>query len=93
MRVGDAVTVKYTRALTLQLKPPGSIRSSASQETSAAAPAGAVAGGGAGRQMVIKANVTAVNIQEGYVTLRGPKGISVDQAADASQLRRVKAGD
>lgn len=95
IRVGDTVTVEYARALTLELKPTGSaIRSSSTQAASAPAPAGAVAGGTVGRQVVIMANVTAVNTKEKFVTLRGPKGNSVDLAVpDPAQLKLVKVGD
>ena len=93
IRVGDLVTVEYMRALTLELKGPGGIRSDSTQTSTAPAPAGAVAGGAAGRQVVVMANVTAVNKKEGYVTLRGPKGNSVDVSVDPSQLKRVKVGD
>jgi hypothetical protein len=95
IRVGDTVTVEYARALTLELKPSGSgIRSSSTQAASAPAPAGAVAGGAVGRQVVIMANVTAINTKEGFVTLRGPKGNSVDlSVADPAQLKLVKVGD
>jgi Cu/Ag efflux protein CusF len=95
IRVGDTVTVEYARALTLELMPSGgSIRSSSTQAASAPAPAGAVAGGAVGRQVVIMANVTAVNTKESFVTLRGPKGNSVDlHVADPAQLKRVKVGD
>jgi hypothetical protein len=93
IRVGDVVTVEYMRALTLELKGPGSIRSGSSQAASAAAPTGAVAGGSAARQVVVMANVTAVNTKEKFVTLRGPKGNSVDVQVDPSQLKLVKVGD
>jgi hypothetical protein len=94
IRVGDLVTVEYMRALTLELKGPGATRSASSQAASAPAPAGAVAGGAAARQVVILANVTAVNSKEGYVTLRGPKGNSVDvSVGDPAQLKLVKVGD
>ncbi len=94
IRVGDTVTVEYARALTLELKPAGSVRSSSSQAASAPAPAGAVAGGAVAKQVVIMANVTAVNTKEGYVTLRGPKGNSMDLAVpDPKQLKMVKVGD
>ncbi len=94
IRVGDTVTAEYARALTLELKPAGSMRSSSSEAASAPAPAGAVAGGAAARQVVIMADVTAVNAKEGYVTLRGPKGNSVDLAVpDPKQLKMVKVGD
>jgi len=93
IRVGDLVTVEYVRALTLQLKPSGGLRSSTTETATAPAPAGAVAGGAAAKQVVIMANVTAVNAKGGYVTLRGPKGNSVDLSVDPSQLKLVKVGD
>lgn len=95
IRVGDLVTVDYMRALTLELRPPGSgIRSGSSETATAPAPAGAVAGGAAGRQVVIMANVTAIDKKASVVTLRGPKGNSVDlHVPDPAQLKRVKVGD
>lgn len=93
IKVGDLVTVEYVRALSLQLKPAGGVRSSTTETATAPAPAGAVAGGAAAKQVVIMARVTAVNAKEGYVTLRGPKGNSVDLQVDASQLKLVKVGD
>ena len=93
IRVGDLVTVEYMRALTLELKGPGSVRSG-SADLHRARACRPVAGGAAGRQVVIMANVTAVNTKEGYVTLRGPKGNSVDVSVpDPAQLKRVKVGD
>ncbi len=44
IRVGDLVTVDYVRALTLQLKPSGGLRSSTTETATAPVPAGAVAG-------------------------------------------------
>ena len=95
VKVGDLVTVEYARALTLTLKKTGSgIRESTSQTVTAGAPAGAVAGGAAAHQVTILANVTAVNKKEGFITLRGPKGNSMDLAVpDAAQLKLVKVGD
>jgi hypothetical protein len=95
VKVGDLVTVEYVRALTLELKPAGGgVRSATSQAASAPAPAGAVAGGAIGKQVVIMANVTAVNTKTGAVTLRGPKGNSVElDVKDPAQLKLVKVGD
>jgi hypothetical protein len=94
IRVGDLVTVEYARALTLQLKPAGSVRSSSSETATAPAPAGAVAGGAAAKQVVIMANVTAVNAKGKTVTLRGPKGNSMElEVPDPAQLKLVKVGD
>jgi hypothetical protein len=93
VKVGDLVTVEYVRALTLELKPGGGMRSATTQAASAPAPAGAVAGGAVGKQVVIMANVTAINAKTSTVTLRGPKGNSVDVSVDPSQLKLVKVGD
>lgn len=93
IRVGDLVTVDYQRALTLELKGKGSIRSSSSQATSAPAPAGASAGGSVARQVVLLANVTAKNAKENLITLRGPKGNIIDVTVDPTQLKLVKVGD
>jgi len=93
IRVGDRVTVDYMRALTLELKGKGSIRSSSVQAASASAPAGAVAGGSVSRQVVLLANVDAVNAKENVITLRGPKGNIIDVTVEPSQLKLVKVGD
>lgn len=93
IRIGDLVTVNYKRALTLELKGKGSIRSSSVQAASAPAPAGAVAGGSVSRQVVLRANVDAVNARENVMTLRGPKGNIIDVTIDPSQLKLVKVGD
>lgn len=93
IRVGDRVTVDYMRALTLELKGKGSIRSSSSQAASAPAPAGAVAGGSVGRRLVLLANVTAISARDNLITLRGPKGNFIEVMVDPSQLKLVKVGD
>ncbi len=95
IKVGDLVTVEYARALTLTLKKAGDgIRESTSETATAGAPAGAVAGGAAAHQVTILANVTAVNKKEGFITLRGPKGNSVDLAvSDPGQMKLIKVGD
>lgn len=94
IKVGDLVTVEYAQALSLQLKPSGGIRSATTETASAPAPAGAVAGGATAKQVVIMANVTAVNKKNQTVTLRGPKGNSVDlHVPDPAQLKLVKVGD
>lgn len=93
IRIGDLVTVNYMRALTLELRGKGSIRSSSLQAATAPAPAGAVAGGSVSRQVVLLANVDAVNAKENVITLRGPKGNIIDVTVDPSQLKLVKLGD
>ena len=95
IRVGDLVTVEYARALSLELKKGGNgIREGASKAASAPAPAGATAGGAVGQQITILADVVAVNAKGRFVTLRGPKGNTVDvNVPDPAQLKLVKKGD
>jgi Cu/Ag efflux protein CusF len=95
LKVGDRVQAEYMQALTLQLRKGGNgIRESSVKQGAAAAPAGARPAAAAGRQVTVLADVTAVDRKKSVVTLRGPKGNSVDLAvADPAQLKLVKTGD
>ena len=94
VKVGDLVTVEYVQALTLELKKAGGVSAMTSQSASAAAPAGATAGGAVGQQVTILADVIAVDAKASTVTLRGPKGNTVDlNVRDPNQLKLVKKGD
>lgn len=95
VKVGDRVVVEYTRALSLELKKSGSaIREGSMQTATAPAPAGAVGGGAVANQVVVLADVEAVNIKTSSVTLRGPKGNLVELTVpDPGQLKLVKKGD
>lgn len=95
VKVGDRVVVEYARALSLELKKSGSaVREGSVQSATAPAPAGAVGGGAVANQVVILADVMAVNLKTSSVTLRGPKGNLVELTVpDPGQLKRVKKGD
>lgn len=95
VKVGDLVTVEYAQALSLTLrKAGGGIRESTVAAASAPAPAGAVAGGAVGKQVTVLADVVAVNTKTSSVTLRGPKGNTVElNVPDPGQLKLVKKGD
>lgn len=95
IKVGDAVNVEYTRALSLNLKKGGA--GSPKQSESAhvtRAPAGGQPGATVGQQVSITADVVAVDTKDQVVTLRGPQGHLVElKVRDPNQLKRVKKGD
>ena len=95
VNVGDLVTVEYAKALSLELKKTGSgVRGTSSQSASAPPRAGAVAGGAVGHQVTVMANIVAINAKTGTVTLKGPKGNTMELAVpDPGQLKLAKVGD
>jgi Cu/Ag efflux protein CusF len=95
LKVGDVVTAVYREALTLTLKKKGdgiaSVEESPSMER---APAGGKPGGTLGREVKIVANVVAVNANTRTVTLKGPKGNTLDlKVEDPAQFANIKEGD
>jgi Cu/Ag efflux protein CusF len=95
LKVGDVVTAVYRESLTLTLKKEGdgitSVEESPSMER---APAGGKPGGSVGRKVKIMANVIAVNPKANTVTLKGPKGNTVDlKVEDPAQLANIRKGD
>ncbi|MDQ0138893.1 hypothetical protein [Cupriavidus necator] len=94
LRVGDAVTVEYTQALSVSLNRQSGIRSSTEREIADRAPPGARPGGMVGREVTVTADVVAVDTKTGMVTLKGPRGRMVDvRVADPKQLKAVRAGE
>ncbi|MFM0337078.1 hypothetical protein [Paraburkholderia fungorum] len=95
LNVGDVVTAVYREALTLNLKKGGDgIASAEEQPSMERAPAGGAPGGTLGRTVKIVANVVAVNHKTRMVTLKGPKGNTLDlKVDDPEQLANIKKGD
>ena len=94
VKVGDRVVVEYTRALSLELKKSGSAIREGSARSAVAPAADGSIGGTAARQVVVLAEVMAVNTKTSSVTLRGPKGNVVEMTVpDPGQLKLVKKGD
>jgi len=97
IKLGDEVVVQYVRALTLTLmkSKSGSKEASVDVKTDAVrAKVGEQPGAAAGRQVHVVANVVAVNKKEKTVTLKGPRGNTVDLVLeDPKQLELVKKGD
>jgi hypothetical protein len=94
LKVGDAIKVEYSQALTISLHKGNAPLSANETQTLDRTPAGAKPGGSASREVTIMANVVAVDHQSGVVTLKGPQGNSVDLVVqDPEQLKRIKKGD
>lgn len=95
LKVGDIVTAVYREALTMSLKKGGggtpSVEETPSMERT---PAGAKPGGTLGREVKIVADVVAVNPKTRMVTLKGPKGNTLDlKVEDPAQFANIKKGD
>jgi len=94
LKVGDAVTVEYKEALTLSLKKGSGPLSIHEREISDRSAPGAKPGGTVGREVKAIADVVAVNPAANTVTLKGPRGNTVDLVVqDPEQLKNVKKGD
>jgi Cu/Ag efflux protein CusF len=95
LKVGDVVTAVYRESLTLNLKKEGDGITSVEEHPSMErAPAGGKPGGTLGREVKIVANVVAVNQKSRTVTLKGPKGNTLDlKVEDPAQFANIKKGD
>jgi hypothetical protein len=94
LAVGDTVTIEYKKALTMSLKKGSGPLSMSEREISDRAAPGAKPGGTVGREVTATADVVAVNKETNTLTLKGPKGRTVDlQVDNPEQLKNVKKGD
>lgn len=95
LKVGDVVTTTYRESLGLSLKKNGGDAASIEEKpTMERSPAGSKPGGSVGRQLTVVADVIAVHPQSSMVTLKGPKGNTVDLLVeDPKQFADIKKGD
>ncbi|WP_250474959.1 hypothetical protein [Caballeronia sp. GAFFF1] len=94
LAVGDLVTTQYRESLTLSLVDKKTSPSASEKATAERAPMGAKPGGEIGREVTIIADVVAVDRHAKTVTLRGPRGNTLDlHVEDPERLKRVKKGD
>jgi Cu/Ag efflux protein CusF len=95
LKVGDIVTAVYHESLTLNLKKRGGAAPSVEETpTAERTPAGDKPGGSVGREVKIVANVVAVNPKKQTITLRGPKGNTLDLIVqDPTQFADIRKGD
>lgn len=94
LALGDIVTVAYSEALTLSLvKEKGQASHTEIGAAERSAP-GAKPGGMLGRQVTIIADVVAVDHKTKTLTLKGPKGNTVDlKVEDPERLKGLRKGD
>jgi hypothetical protein len=95
LKVGDKVHAEYAQALSLELKKAGTAKTPASlKQLEAKAPKGASPGAAAGQVLTVTADVVAVDPAKQTVSVRGPRGQTVDlQVRDPAQFSNVKVGD
>ncbi|WP_317924768.1 MULTISPECIES: hypothetical protein [unclassified Cupriavidus] len=94
LKVGDTVTIEYREALTMSLKKGTGPLAMNEREISDRAAPGAKPGGTVGREVTVTADVVAVNTSAKTVTLKGPKGRTVDLVVeDPERLKGIKKGD
>ncbi|WP_250491462.1 hypothetical protein [Caballeronia sp. INML2] len=94
LAVGDIVKVAYHESLSLSLLDKKSEASRTESQSSERSVPGAKPGGSVGREVTVIADVVAVNAKTQMVTLKGPKGDTIElHVEDPERLKRVKKGD
>lgn len=94
IEVGDEVTVSYTRALSLNVRPGGGSPQRTETGGAARAEPGEKPVGVVGREITILADVIAVDPEASTITLKGPEGNVVELAVqNPEHFEVVKVGD
>jgi hypothetical protein len=94
IRVGDNVVVQYVEALTLELKKSKGTPDATVSGAAARAAPGQRPGGAVGREIVVLADVVAVDEAKSTISLKGPRGNVVDlKVQDPGHFKVVKVGD
>ena len=94
IRVGDNVAVQYVEALTLELKKTKAPLDAKADVAAVRAAPGQRPGGAVGREVVVLADVVAVDPGKSVISLKGPRGNVVDlKVQDPGHFKVVKVGD
>ena len=94
IRLGDNVVVQYVEALTLELKKSKAKPSATTSDATASAAPGARPAGAVAREVVVLADVVAVDPAKSTISLKGPKGkVVVLKVQDPGHFKVVKVGD
>jgi hypothetical protein len=94
IRVGDSVVVQYVEALTLELKKTKGKPSATESGAAVRAKPGERPGGAVGREVVVVADVVAVDPVKSTISLKGPKGnVVVLKVENKDHFKVVKVGD
>jgi hypothetical protein len=94
IRLGDNVVVQYVEALTLDLKKSKGKPSATTSDATVRAEPGARPAGAVAREVVVLADVVAVDPAKSTISLKGPKGnVVVLKVQDPGHFKVVKVGD
>lgn len=94
IRVGDSVVVQYIEALTLDLKKTRGTPDATGGGVAVRAEPGQRPAGAVGRQIVVLADVVAVDQAKSTISLKGPRGNVIDlKVKDQGHFKVVKKGD
>ena len=94
IRVGDNVSVQYQEALTLELKKAKATPGASESAAAARAAPGQRPAGAVGREVVVLADVVAVDPGKSIISLKGPRGNVVDlKVQNPDHFKVVKVGD
>ncbi len=94
LKEGDIVTLNVTRSLALDLKKGGKAPVERTDVAVAgSAKPGAQPAGGVGQAVQVTANVLAVDMEKGFVTLKGPQRTVDLYVQDKNMLKNVAVGD
>jgi hypothetical protein len=93
--VGDPVVAAFIEALAIQVKKvPGATPGARVTEARASSAPGETPSGAVGREVVVTAQITAVDRQAQTVTIKGPRGnTETIKVKDPKNLTGVEAGD
>jgi len=94
IRVGDNVSVQYVEALSLELKKTKAPLDVKGDVAAVRAAPGQRPGGAVGREIVVLADVVAVDPGKSTISLKGPRGNVVDlKVQNQDHFKVVKVGD
>lgn len=93
VEVGDDVVAQYYQSLALSLAEADASMALSEESVAVNAQPGEKPGGAELRQVTAVARVDAIDAAASTVTLRGPKGNTVDVEVPAEALKKVKVGD
>ena len=94
LRVGDTVQMRYTEALTLELKKRRKPADASAMAAVVGAAPGSAPAGAMGHQVTILADVVAVDPKKSIISLKGPAGNVLDlKVHNPDHFKVVKKGD
>jgi Cu/Ag efflux protein CusF len=94
VKAGDKVQVTYYESIAAQIMQRGSGPATAAQQAAATAKPGEKPAGAVAQQVATTATVEAIDKANQLVTLKGPKGNTVEvKVNDPKNLEKVKVGD